>query len=446
MPPLDQHGANPPGGHGAAHRAVQGRASPYPRRYPPQTWAVQTSTARAATAQTSMAPERATPPLSSGRVAGMRSAATPAGGAAAPPMAAASRGPVQAPGRVPAETAPVFDTVPDARVSMAPPAYPRPGTGDDADPAGRGWRLRDTIPAALAGLGGTVRLKAPLRGRHDPSPSRLAYRMNRLWLTPSYRRALTMGLPATLLAAGIALFLADEGRRGAITDLRLAFENRPEFRVTDLEVRADSPVVRNGVAAILQARLPASSFHLDLEALRRGVERLDAVESASLRIRGGGLLEVTVMEREPAFVWRMRDGLALIDADGHRVALLGNRAARADLPLIVGEGAPQAVGEARRILAAAEPLAGELFALVRMGGRRWDLVLTGDRRIMLPAQGAVTALERALALDGAPMNLLARDITAVDLRNPDRPTIRLSQTAMAELHRNRQPDTGDRPR
>ena len=35
--------------------------------------------------------------------------------------------------------------------------------------------------------------------RRDPAPTRLAYRMNRLWLTPLLRAMLHVGLPAFLV-------------------------------------------------------------------------------------------------------------------------------------------------------------------------------------------------------------------------------------------------------
>ena len=39
----------------------------------------------------------------------------------------------------------------------------------------------------------------PAAPRRDPAPSRWAYRMNRLWLTPLFRAALRVGLPAFLV-------------------------------------------------------------------------------------------------------------------------------------------------------------------------------------------------------------------------------------------------------
>ncbi|HHX90226.1 MAG TPA: cell division protein FtsQ, partial [Paracoccus sp.] len=276
------------------------------------------------------------------------------------------------------------------------------------------------------------------RPRRDPSPSRLAYRLHRLWLTPFIRRGLTVGLPVFVLSLSVSLWLADDTRRaqavGYFTDLRTAFENRPEFQVNSLSVHAETPEVAQAITQRLELAFPVSSFRLDLEKLRHETEALDAVEAAALRIRSGGVLEVSVIEREPAMVWRHRGGLALVDSEGRRIARLAEREARADLPLIAGDGAPAAIAEAQQLLAAASPLHERLRGLVRVGERRWDIVLDRDQRILLPAEGAIPALERVLALEAA-QGLLARDVGAVDLRDPGRPTIRLSQPAMAELHR-----------
>jgi cell division protein FtsQ len=55
---------------------------------------------------------------------------------------------------------------------------------------------------------------------------------------------------------------------------------------------------------------------------------------------------------------------------------------------------------------------------------------------MLPEAHPVRAVDRPLALDAA-QGLLARDIVAVDLRLPHRPTVRLSPGAAQAL---RQPN------
>ncbi|MDI3335454.1 cell division protein FtsQ/DivIB [Defluviimonas aestuarii] len=272
--------------------------------------------------------------------------------------------------------------------------------------------------------------------RRDPAPSRLAYRMDRLWLTPMFRLAVRVGLPFVLAVSLVGGYLADDARRAGIAkslaDLRESVETRPEFMVKLMAIDGASAPVATAIRKMLPVALPASSFRLDLEALRAEIEQVDAVASAELHIRKGGILQVTVRERQPAILWRTEAGLEMLDATGHRVATLLNRAARPDLPVIAGEGADARVGEALALLDAAEPIRDRIRGLVRVGERRWDIVLDRDQRILLPETKAIEAVQRVIALDQAE-DMLGRDLTIVDLRNQNRPTIRIAADANAEL-------------
>lgn len=287
------------------------------------------------------------------------------------------------------------------------------------------------------------------RARRDPAPSRLAYRLNRLWLTPLFRTVLRVGVPAYLLVFALGVVISDEARReaiaGAWSDAWAIIEARPEFRVTGMTVAGASPPVEAALRAMGPESFPVSSFQIELDALRASFEALDAVASANLRITAEGTLSVDVQEREPAVVWRSPEGLELLDAQGYRVARLRRRAARADLPLIGGEGADRAVPEALALIALADPLGARLRGLVRVGERRWDAVLTDGRRIQLPAQGASNALERVIALDQS-QEILQRDVAVVDMRLPGRPTVRMNEEALVELRRIRALERGENNR
>jgi cell division protein FtsQ len=283
----------------------------------------------------------------------------------------------------------------------------------------------------------------------DPAPSRLAYRMNRLMLTPMFRGFLRYGLPVLILATGALWWASDEARRqGAadrIAELRRQIEERPEFMVRMMAVERASEPVAAEVRAVLPLDFPVSSFDLDLDELRGRVEEIDAVKAASVRIRQGGVLEVEVEERLPVIVWRTEAALELLDETGHRVAPLASRTERPDLPLIAGEGADAAVAEALSLIALAEPVNARLRGLLRVGERRWDLVLDRDVRILLPEKNAVAALQKVMALDQA-QDLLARDISAVDFRNPKRPVIRLTPTAIEAIYDTYWTSAGDETR
>ena len=272
--------------------------------------------------------------------------------------------------------------------------------------------------------------------RRDPAPSRIEYRLQRLWLTPAVRLVARIGLPVLVVAGGLALWLGDADRRADLydryVDLRRDLEERPEFMVTAMTVDGAAPEVAEAIREMMPVNLPISSFHLDLDALRALVAGLDVVARAEVRVKPGGILQIEVEERVPVVIVQREGRLDLADATGHRVATLTDRALRPDLPLIAGEGAERAVPEALALVAAAGPLTERLRGLVRVGERRWDVVLDRDQRVLLPEEGAVRALERTVALVEA-ADLLARDVAVVDLRSALRPTLRLTPQALSEF-------------
>lgn len=272
--------------------------------------------------------------------------------------------------------------------------------------------------------------------RRDPAPSRVAYRIHRMWLTPLYRSLFRVGIPVFVILTATGWYFAEPANREAITDkiaeIRRSVETRPEFMVKLMAIEGASPVLDREIRTRYPIDFPASSFDLDLEAMRAEIASFDVVQSVGVRVRPGGVLEIAITEREPVLVWRAPTAIELIDATGHRVASVTGRGARADLPLVAGSGADRNVTEALAIIAAAGPLATDLRGLIRVGERRWDVVLSGNRRILLPEQSPVAALEQVLALDQA-QGLLARDVTDIDMRNPMRPTLRLSPPAVDEL-------------
>lgn len=278
----------------------------------------------------------------------------------------------------------------------------------------------------------------PAATPHDPAPSRLSYRVTRLWLTPIFRKALHVGIPLFALFAAVSWYLSDEARIAGLFEtayeIRREVENRPEFRVNVLGVDGASDEVTEEVRAALALNLPMSSFDLDLDELRGRLEALPSVRTADLRIQSGGYLAVRIDERLPAAVWLTHDGLSIVDGDGVFIAGFGTRTLTEPLPLLGGEGANRVVPEALALIEASAFLGDRMHGLVRMGERRWDVVLTNGSRILLPEMGARAALDRVLALHDVG-EILSRDVTAVDVRNPGRLTVRLTDAAMEELQR-----------
>ncbi|MEX2519284.1 MAG: cell division protein FtsQ/DivIB [Paracoccaceae bacterium] len=282
------------------------------------------------------------------------------------------------------------------------------------------------------------------KARKDPAPSRLSYKMKRLWRRAAFRRAVTVHGPIVIAVASIGWAAAQPQIRADVVELtamvRSAVSERPEFAVRRIDVRGNNltPEVAQEVRASLSPWLGASSLAADAAEIRAAVGQIGWVESAGVRLSAPETLIVTVRERRPVAIWRRGEALTLLGAAGEHIAPLAARAERPNLPLIAGDGADRAVADALAVIAAAAGVGPRLRGLVRVGERRWNAVIQDGPLVMLPALRAPDAMGYLAALD-AGENVLSRDVTHVDLRLADRPTLRLSAEAMEALQAARKP-------
>jgi cell division protein FtsQ len=283
-----------------------------------------------------------------------------------------------------------------------------------------------------------IRRTATAGAPRDPAPSKLGYKYQRLLLTPGFRGAVRIGVPLVLIAVIVGSWYAKPENRAAlaanIAQTKLSFQERPQFMVQALTITGADTATMAEIVGLLPAQYPVSSFELDLEGMRASIEALDPVKSASVRVGPGGTLEVNLNPRVPAALWRDGATLRLIDDDGVQSGTVTSRGDRLDLPLIAGDGAEQRIDEALALYAGAGPLRERVRGLVRMGERRWDIILDREQRILLPGDGAVAALDRVIALNDA-QDMLSRDVAVVDMRNEQRPTLRMNEEAAAALRR-----------
>lgn len=170
-----------------------------------------------------------------------------------------------------------------------------------------------------------------------------------------------------------------------------------------------------------------SMIGLDAGEARRAIASLPWVESTEVRKVYPGAVEIDLVEKKPFAIWQNDGALSLIEEDGAVIAPF--RAQRhADLPLIVGAGAPKLAKEFLSVVAGEPALASRVKAHIRVGGRRWDLMLHNGVTIRLPETSPERAIAEIARLD-AGRDLLSRDIVAVDLRLEDRLVVQLTPEA-----------------
>ena len=292
----------------------------------------------------------------------------------------------------------------------------------------------------MVGGGCIVRsLRQKVRGNIDPAPSRIAYRMMRLMLIPRLRLIFTLGFPSLLIfCATLGLFIninVWENISAIKKDLKLAFVERPEFMIKVASIDGSSDELANEIREILPLDFPVSYFDLDIKYLHKVVNEIPAVASAAIKISVGGVLQINVTEKSPAFIWRKDNVMSVIDETGSFIRIANSRIDYPKLPLVIGEAADLAVSEISSLMQANEYFKDHVRAFIRVGERRWDLILENNVRIMLPQREFLAAFDRLMLMNEAG-SLLSGRLSNIDMRLVVRPTVRVDTVSVDPLRTN----------
>ena len=292
----------------------------------------------------------------------------------------------------------------------------------------------------MVGGGCIVRsLRQKVRGNIDPAPSRIAYRIMRLLLIPRLRLIFTLGFPSLLIfCATLGLFIninVWENISAIKKDLKLAFVERPEFMIKVASIDGSSDELANEIREILPLDFPVSYFDLDIKYLHKVVNEIPAVASAAIKISAGGVLQINVAEKSPAFIWRKDNVMSVIDETGSFIRIANSRVDYPKLPLVVGEAADLAVSEISSLMQANEYFKDHVRAFIRVGERRWDLILENNVRIMLPQREFLAAFDRLMLMNEAG-SLLSGRLSNIDMRLVVRPTVRVDTVSVDPLKTN----------
>jgi cell division protein FtsQ len=264
------------------------------------------------------------------------------------------------------------------------------------------------------------RAKAPrFRGSVTQNTVRVKAR-EASWSAVMFRLAALLGTILLLLLMCIWLWHVGWPQReaGRIADAGVRLTQKAQFSVKDIEVEGRQQTSRDAIYAALGANSGAPILTFDPAAAQARISKLPWVASATVeRILPDKIL-VHLVERVPLARWQHENRTVVIDSEGKELP-----DARPDqfasLPLVVGAGAPTETQKLLQDLKEYPDVQKLVTASVRVSERRWDLHLEPDVIVRLPEEDVDLALGRLAQLIDE-KKILERNVSAIDLRMPDR--------------------------
>ena len=211
----------------------------------------------------------------------------------------------------------------------------------------------------------------------------------------------------------------------SVATLRERLGNATAFaglRVTHIAVRGRHNTPEPLLRAALGVHIGSAILGFSVEQARKRIERLSWVDHATVERRLPGTIVVNLQERRPFAIWQHDGKFVLIDRNG-QIVTNEDVAQFRQLPLVVGAGAPDAATKLLDELSALPVIQQRIVAAVRVGERRWNLLMRSGMTIELPEGHAPVALQRLMELQRDHV-VLDRPLSVIDMRLPDRVVFR----------------------
>jgi len=263
--------------------------------------------------------------------------------------------------------------------------------------------------------------RAPRNSVRDrPAKWKLLLRRQRRLVRPAgwvaFGLAVVVALVVTFHSAAPGGSLATMRERLGTVTASLGF--RVRHVVIEGRANTPEPLLRSAIG--INPGDPILGF--SVEQARARIETIPWVDHATVERRLPGTIVVFLQERRPFAIWQNHGKFVLIDRAG-QVVTNQDVSQFQHLPLVVGQGAPEAAAALLDALNERPALAAKVVAGVRVAQRRWNLRMTSGADVLLPEGHEIVALDRLMQLqqDHA---ILDRPLIAIDMRLPDRLVVR----------------------
>ena len=275
----------------------------------------------------------------------------------------------------------------------------------------------------------------PARRRSAAMSRSLASRTLRRWTSPLARLRVPRftGVAACIVfllgAAAYGIVRGDHisALQAAIKDAADGAANAAGMRIAAVSLSGQRQVSREEIFAAAGVTGHSSLLFLNVADARARLEAIPWIAEATVRKLDPDRLQITVTEREAFALWQHEGKVHVIAADG-TVLSAKVEPRLALLPFVVGNGAAAKARDFLAVLDRYPAIRDQIHAAILVAERRWNLRLKNGVDVRLPDADVERALETLARFDRE-KSLLARDIVAIDLRLPDRLTVRLSEAA-----------------
>ena len=270
---------------------------------------------------------------------------------------------------------------------------------------------------------------------NDPAPSRLSYKINRLF----YRLWFKLLLMTVFLALSVLLakkfFYKNIDLNAEIRSLSKEssdlYKGLTELSIRKILVNGAQDSLRKEIITLVEDAANKGFSALKAQTLREKIEEIKKVKKAFVKLSTDGIVIVNVIERKEAIVFFNNDLYEVLDSNGVILTINQNYEGLSSFPLLVGKNGSKNIPELMALVNEIGSYQSEVLYYEWVGERRWDIHMKNDLVFKLPENNLSKGLE-VMRMFLNETNRPLKPIVSVDLRNIDKPIIKFKKAPPVE--------------
>ena len=265
----------------------------------------------------------------------------------------------------------------------------------------------------------------------DPAPSKLSYRVNRLFYRLWFKLLLISSL---LVLCGLLVnkflyknidlsaeirFLSEKGSE--------LYKDLTKLSINQIVVKGAQGSLKKEIIMLIENVATEEFSALKARSLREKIRKINKVKKAFVKFSSDGLVIVNVVERKEAAVFLNNSLYEVLDSNGVILSVNNDYEGLSKFPLIVGKSGSKNITGLLSLANEIGSFNPEVLYYEWVGERRWDIHMKNNLVFKLPENNLSKGVElMRIFLNETNHNL--KPIVSVDLRNLDKPIIKFRKS------------------
>ena len=269
----------------------------------------------------------------------------------------------------------------------------------------------------------------------DPAPSKLSYRVNRLFYKLWFKLLLSFFLlvlsgfvAKKFLYQNIDLsaeirFLSEQGSA--------LYKDLTELSINRVVVKGAQESLKKEIVMLIENAATEEFSALKARSLREKIREIKKVKKAIVKFSTDGLVIVEVVERKEAAVFLNDSLYEVLDKNGVLLSTNSDYEGLSSYPLLIGKSGSKNIPDLLSLAKEIGSYKSEVMYYEWVGERRWNIHMKNNLVFKLPENNLSKGVKlMRFFLNGT--NRYFKPIVSVDLRNLDKPIIKFGKTPSVE--------------